>query len=71
MGADCVADFRFLLILFGQFHAEQSVGEFRLVVGHFAYVMQQTGAAGLFGVPSSEAITAHRLAVSRACCSRF
>ena len=31
-------------------HAEECVGEFRLFVGHLAYVVEQSGATGLLGI---------------------
>ena len=47
--------------------------QFRFLIGYLTYIMQQSGTFLLFfGLsPSSDAITAQRLAVSRACCKRF
>ena len=43
VGADSVADIRFFFVFFSQLHAKDSVREFRLVVRHFADVVQETG----------------------------
>ena len=50
VGADGVADFRFLLAALGNLHAENSVWQFGLFVGHLAYVVQQPGATCFLGV---------------------
>ena len=42
VSTDGIADFWFLLIFFGKFHAEKCVGQFGLFIRHFAYVVEQT-----------------------------
>ena len=48
--ADRVADIRFLFLFFAKLHAEDRVWQFRLIVGHFADVVQQTGPFCPFGI---------------------
>ena len=50
VGADGVADFGFLLVFLGEFHAADCVRQFRFVVGHLADVVQQTCAARRLGI---------------------
>ncbi len=50
VGADGVADVGLLLILLGQLHADDCVGQFGFVVGHLADVVQQAGAACDLGI---------------------
>ena len=50
VGSDGVADFGFFLEFLGELHADDCVRQFGLVVGHLADVVQQTCAAGDFGV---------------------
>ena len=50
VGADGIAYLGFLLEFLGQFHAQDGMRQFRLVVGHFADVVQQSGPFGHLGV---------------------
>ena len=50
VGADGIAYVGFLFLLLGKFHTQESVWQLGLFVRHFAYVVEQTGAASLFGV---------------------
>ena len=50
VGADSVADFGFFLVFLGELHAEESVGQLGLFVGHFTYGVEQTRTAGFFGI---------------------
>lgn len=50
VGADRVANLGLLLVFLGEFHTDNCVRQFGFVVGHLADVVQQTGAAGRFGV---------------------
>ena len=50
VGADGVAYLGFLLVFLGQLHAQECVGQFGLFVGYLADIVQEAGAACLFGV---------------------
>ena len=50
VGADGVADFRFLFVFLGEFHAKKCMRQLGFLVGHLAYVVKQTCAACLLGI---------------------
>ena len=52
VGADSVADVGFFLVLLGELHTYDGVRQFRLVVGHFADIVQEARTARGFWVES-------------------
>ena len=50
MGADGVAHIGMLFVFLGQFHAEDCMRQLGVGLGHFADVVEQTGAFGQLGV---------------------
>ena len=40
---DGIADFRFLLVLFGEFQSEDGVRKFRLILRNLSDIVEQTG----------------------------
>ena len=50
MGGNGIANVGLLFIFLCYLRTIQSVGQFAFLIGHFAYVVQQSGALSLFGI---------------------
>ena len=50
VGADSIADVRLFLVLLAELHTEESVRHLRLLVGHLADVVEESGTACFLGI---------------------
>ena len=55
--ADCIADFRFLLVLLGQLHTQKGVREIRILFRYLSYIVQEAGPLCNLGVEAK--LTGH------------